>query len=425
MVNRGLLWSILGVAGSATAIVIAYRYLNTPVIEETNHSVANSVQEDVDEPEEVSKSENIETNSSHQLSMIQREGSLFLSLFSLIFMLLVGLVGFFVVVTSNEASSVAQLPMFPPLMWITIGMFAAASVEIVNRNNVLRALGMTFTTEKAVFPNTPEDFNVIRESSATNSTGQNSSRREQPDVTLDEEKPPPTDLVAVIDQADELFEQDQHDRIRTLLKSLPPALTLDVEVLWRRARACNYLIDTNRDQNEKRKLAYEGLECAEAAYSINPSSATSNKWMAIMTSSVGNFRDTKEKIAGAYVIRDHIQRAIELDPLDATSHNILGQWCLAFADMSWFEKKAAAALFGKPPTATYEDALEHFFSAENISPGFWKRNAFLIAQTMAKLKRFDEAQKWTAQAKGIEIKTAEDKQVQESIIKLERDLRNK
>ena len=46
-------------------------------------------------------------------------------------------------------------------------------------------------------------------------------------------------------------------------------------------------------------------------------------------------------------------------------------------------------------------------------------------QTMAKLKRFDEAQKWTAQAKGIEIKTAEDKQVQESIIKLERDLRNK
>ena len=76
MVNRGLLWSILGVAGSATAIVIAYRYLNTPVTEETNHSVANSVQEDVDEPEEVSKSENIETNSSHQLSMIQREGSL-------------------------------------------------------------------------------------------------------------------------------------------------------------------------------------------------------------------------------------------------------------------------------------------------------------------------------------------------------------
>lgn len=105
-----------------------------------------------------------------------------------------------------------------------------------------------------------------------------------------------------------------------MLKSLPPALTLEVEVvryfshtklndlplmqqLWRRARACNYLLETVEDPNEKKKLAHEGLECAEAAYSLNPNSAASNKWMAIMTSTVGNFRATKEKIAGAYVIR--------------------------------------------------------------------------------------------------------------------------
>jgi hypothetical protein len=58
----------------------------------------------------------------------------------------------------------------------------------------------------------------------------------------------------------------------------------------------------------------------------------------------------------------------------------LGQWCLAFADLSWFEKKAAAALFGKPPSATYDDALQHFLAAEKISPGFWKKNTFLVAQ---------------------------------------------
>lgn len=142
MVNRGLFWSILGVAGSATAIVIAYRYLNTAVVEEPPHLVEDTVQEQVDEPEEVSNSERVHINGAHQLSITQREGNVvhcrffctfesttlptmqFLSLFSLIFMLLVGLVGFFVVLTSNEASSVAQLPMFPPLMWIAIGMFA-------------------------------------------------------------------------------------------------------------------------------------------------------------------------------------------------------------------------------------------------------------------------------------------------------------
>lgn len=76
-----------------------------------------------------------------------------------------------------------------------------------------------------------------------------------------------------------------------------------MQQLWRRARACNYLLETVEDPNEKKKLAHEGLECAEAAYSLNPNSAASNKWMAIMTSTVGNFRATKEKIAGAYVIR--------------------------------------------------------------------------------------------------------------------------
>lgn len=43
---------------------------------------------------------------------------------------------------------------------------------------------------------------------------------------------------------------------------------------------------------------------------------------------------------------------------------------------------------------------------------------------MVKLNRFDEARKWTAQAKAIDSKTAEDKQVEESIVKLEGELGN-
>ena len=31
--------------------------------------------------------------------------------------------------------------------------------------------------------------------------------------------------------------------------------------------------------------------------------------------------------------------------------------------MTWIEKRVAAALFGTPPTATYEEALQHFETA--------------------------------------------------------------
>lgn len=31
--------------------------------------------------------------------------------------------------------------------------------------------------------------------------------------------------------------------------------------------------------------------------------------------------------------------------------------------MTWIEKRAAAALFGAPPEATYEEALQHFLNS--------------------------------------------------------------
>ena len=146
-----------------------------------------------------------------------------------------------------------------------------------------------------------------------------------------------------------------------------------------------------------------------------------NFWW-ILHSLTGNFKSTKDKIAGAYTIRDHIQRAIELDPQDATSRNILGQWCLALASMSWVERRAAATLFGTPPTASFDEALEQFLAAENISPGFWKKNTYLIAETYSKLGDKAAAREWLDKAKTIAIETAEDREVAEQITALEQKL---
>jgi hypothetical protein len=185
--------------------------------------------------------------------------------------------------------------------------------------------------------------------------------------------------------------------------------------LWRLARACNYLVDETANPAQKKAFALEGLAYADTCMATNANAAASNKWKAIMTSTVGNFRDLKEKIAGSYVIRDHIQRAIELDASDATCHNILGQWCLAFADMTWIEKRAAAALFGTPPTATYDEAVTHFRNAEKISPGFWKKNVFLVAQTYHKMDQNDAAREWLVKAREVPVKTKEDRDVEKQI----------
>ncbi len=56
--------------------------------------------------------------------------------------------------------------------------------------------------------------------------------------------------------------------------------------------------------------------------------------------------------------------------------------------------------------------------AENISPGFWKKNTFLIGDTYAKMGNASEAKLWLAKAEAIPVKTTEDKEVQGQIAQL-------
>ncbi|KAG3204635.1 hypothetical protein PC128_g1772 [Phytophthora cactorum] len=431
---RGFFWSVVAVAGTATAAVVVYKYATRGVRDhgesETQTTVETQEGEDVDyewlseAEDEVEEAERGE----QQLQAVDQGKNMLLAMFGVMLMVLVTVVSLVITWNSEDDDiSFVGLPMFQPLMWIAVGIFTAASMDLFTRSSRVDQ-EIQVLEEKAVFPHDASDFELIRQHDA-----RNAALKETNDITTrparrgsgdDEEKDcVPGDIVAVIKRADVLFEQGQHAQTREYLKAELPKYSPSVEMLWRLARACNYLVEEKSNPDDKKALAFEGLTDAEKAYALNIDSAASNKWMAIMTSTVGNFRDLKEKIAGAYVIRDHIQRAIDLDPTDATSHNILGQWCLAFADMTWIEKRAAATLFGTPPTATYEEAVEHFQAAENISPGFWKKNVFLLAQTYVKMKLSKEAVNWVLKAKAVPVKTSEDEEVERDIATLMKQLK--
>ncbi|RLN46627.1 hypothetical protein BBJ29_004464 [Phytophthora kernoviae] len=431
---RGWLWSLVALAGTATAAVVVYKYATRGVRDHLTSDAQRAVEtdegEDVDY-EWLSESEaeemDAEAPQHEQLQLLERGRNMLLAMFGLMLMVLVTTVSLVITWNSDdEEITFVELPMFQPLMWIAVGVFTAASLELFT-GSPLASPGVPVLVEKAVFPHNGSDFELIQQHESLTLAKQNDHKvSRSPSVmgTDDEEKEyAPGDIDAVIKRADALFEQDQHAQTREYLKAELPKHPPSVELLWRLARACNYLVESKTSSDEKKTLAFEGLADAEKAYALNSDSAASNKWMAIMTSTLGNFRDLKEKIAGAYVIRDHIQRAIELDPSDATSHNILGQWCLAFADMTWIEKRAAAALFGTPPTSTYEEAVQYFQAAENISPGFWKKNVFLIAQTYMKMKRTNDASMWVVKAKEVPVKTKEDEEVQQNVAALMKQLK--
>jgi len=100
------------------------------------------------------------------------------------------------------------------------------------------------------------------------------------------------------------------------------------------------------------------------------------------------------------------------------SHGCFTFRCYEVAKLSWLEQKVAATLFAAPPTATFEEAYEHFVAAEKIDPGFYPKNMLLLAQTCARLGLKQEATHWHSRCLASKARTPEDEETLAEAAKL-------
>ncbi|RHZ40109.1 hypothetical protein DYB26_015264, partial [Aphanomyces astaci] len=215
-------------------------------------------------------------------------------------------------------------------------------------------------------------------------------------------------------KAEELYNSPSYDR-RKLLQFLQRGVgehPQDVGLQWRLARAAYDVASLpSTSLVEKKTLIYLALDVIQAALALDADNFAVHKWYGIILSSIGEFEGSKVTIANSFTVRDHWLKAIALNPSDATSFNLLGRWCLTIADISWIERQLAAAIFGTPPRATYAEALAYFLQADAISPGFWKKNSLLVAQTYLKLNDVPQAKDWLRLTLAVPVVTSEDQQV--------------
>ncbi|XP_046498463.1 regulator of microtubule dynamics protein 1 isoform X2 [Equus quagga] len=202
----------------------------------------------------------------------------------------------------------------------------------------------------------------------------------------------------ILEQADYLYESGETEKLYQLLTQYKESE--DAELLWRLARASRDIAQlSGTSEEEKKLLVYEALEYAKRALEKNESSFAAHKWYAICISDVGDYEGIKAKIANAYTIKEHFEKAIELNPKDATSIHLMGIWCYTFAEMPWYQRRIAKVLFAAPPSSTYEEALGYFHRAEQ-------------GKTYLKLHNKKLAAFWLMKAKDHPAHTEEDKQVQ-------------
>lgn len=192
-------------------------------------------------------------------------------------------------------------------------------------------------------------------------------------------------------------EEEVRDALQTL-RNLFVDHPAHTGVYWRFAKACHRLSELITDNNEKWKLITEGLEHCDRALN-DDKSAHAYKWYAILIGSRSTLQSsTKDKIKDGHQFKEHLDRALEIDPSDWTLHYLYGRFQFEVAGLSWLERTAASTLFAEPPVGSYEEAITSFRRAEQLSPQPWKENRLLLAKSYLALSNYQQTVKWLRNA---------------------------
>lgn len=196
--------------------------------------------------------------------------------------------------------------------------------------------------------------------------------------------------VSILNEADKLFEDSKYEDLLELLKR-QVGWEDDAEILWRVARCKFQLSKKVKDQKDKHKqLVHDAYGHVKKSLELDDKNGLAHKWAAILLDAVSSLTGTKERVLQVLNVRNHMEKAIEYAPGDATSYYLLGEWHFSCYQVSWWERQLASVAFGKLPDADMEVALKMFEKAEEVEKDFYSKNKVMLAKTLIELKRDKE-----------------------------------
>lgn len=187
---------------------------------------------------------------------------------------------------------------------------------------------------------------------------------------------------------------------------------------WRLAKATYLMsqVEGGKGNAEgKKSLIYKSHDLAEQALQLDSEVANCHKWFAISLGSIGDYESIQVKITNGYTFRQHIQKAIEIEPEDAVAHYLLGRWCYGVYMLSWMERKVASTLFAAPPTATVDEALQEFMEADRLQTAEWKENLLYVAKCYIEKRDYYTCMDWLNKANSVPTVSADDREAQTEV----------
>jgi len=224
------------------------------------------------------------------------------------------------------------------------------------------------------------------------------------------------DLKAEITKADQLYEDNHFQGAIDLLMTLDDT---NSEVLWRLARAM-HTASGSQSGDKKSEMIREAFKYISSSLEKDDQNYSIHKWYAILLDAKSNLDGLKERVTQLEVVKNHMERAIELNPKDATSRYILGEFAFGLAELPWYQRKIVSTIFATPPTGTFEEALESFLTAESLSADFYHMNKLMIGKCYYQLKDNEKAKEFLTKAANIKVENEDDRKCKaeaESLLK--------
>ena len=141
-----------------------------------------------------------------------------------------------------------------------------------------------------------------------------------------------------------------------------------VATLVKIAKQYGDLMTETKDVTERKKLGYQSLYYSKKALETDADNADAHLSVAISTGKLTEFMGNKEKIEASRGIRREADIALRLDPRSDYAHHMIGRWNQELAGMNRATRAIAKVIYGGLPSASYQDALDHFAKARGLRP---------------------------------------------------------
>jgi len=194
-----------------------------------------------------------------------------------------------------------------------------------------------------------------------------------------------------------LIEVDSLRRAGAYTEALSRVMSLqeqhpgDVEVLYRVAMTRVDLGEAADSDRRRASMYSQALKAAQAAVEADPEHAFAHLSLAIAEGRVALSAGTKEKIQRSRAVKQHADRAIELDPDLSSAYHVRARWNREVADLGFFSRTIVRTVYGGLPEASFEQSVKDFKTA--IEKEDRIVHHLELARTYEKMDREDDARK--------------------------------